>query len=107
MYKLKYTKDIACIKAKTKEKALSSKSCRNRIAWIVSCWKITTAAAYSEPMQTSKMECFSKIVNGLKPLTIPEKKNSILDACSGSKYATDMFCFTGCFESLEVLIQQS
>ena len=34
--------------------------------------------AYSEPYQTSKMECFAKIVNGLKPLAI-FAKISILD----------------------------
>ena len=29
-----------------------------------------TVAAYSEPSQTSKMECFVKIANGCWPLTI-------------------------------------
>ena len=31
-------------------------------------WRILET--YSEPCQTSKMECFAKIVNGCKPLTI-------------------------------------
>ena len=34
--------------------------------------------AHSEPCQTSKMECFAKIVHGLTPLTIFAER-SILD----------------------------
>ena len=42
--------------------------------------------AYSEPSQTSKMELFSKIVNGGKLLAI-FPKSSILDVWQGSEYA--------------------
>ena len=45
--------------------------------------------AYLEPLQTSKTECFSKIVNGLKPLIILEK-HSTPDIWSGPKYATGL-----------------
>ena len=41
--------------------------------------------AYSEPCQTCKMECFAKIVKGLKQLPI-FAKHSILDAWQGSEY---------------------
>ena len=43
--------------------------------------------AYLEPLQTSKLELFAKIVNGFKPLTV-FSKSSILDVSSGSKYAS-------------------
>ena len=36
------------------------------------------------------MELFAKTVNNLKPLTI-FAKSSVLDVCSGSKYASDIF----------------
>ena len=42
--------------------------------------------AYSGPSQVSKMECFAKIVNSWKSLTIFAKR-SILDAWQGSEYA--------------------
>ena len=37
-----------------------------------------TTQAYSDPSRTSEMELFTKIIKGLKPLTI-FAKNSILD----------------------------
>ena len=40
----------------------------------------------SEPCQTSKMEFFVKIVNGLKPVVIFARK-SILDIWQGSEYS--------------------
>ena len=45
---------------------------------------------YFEPLQASKVELFAYTVNSLKPLTI-FAKSSILDICSGSKYASDIF----------------
>ena len=45
---------------------------------------------YLEPLQPCKMKLFAKTVNDLKPLTI-FGKSSILDVCSGSKYASDIF----------------
>ena len=45
---------------------------------------------YLEPIQTSKMELFVKIVNILRPLTILTK-SSILDLCLCSKNATKSF----------------
>ena len=45
--------------------------------------------AYSEPYQTSKMECFAKIVNTFQALTI-FAKGSILDIWQGSEYASDI-----------------
>ena len=39
---------------------------------------IKVLVAYSEPRETSKMECFAKVVNGFQPLTI-FAKCSILD----------------------------
>ena len=50
-----------------------------------STWKISEA--YLEPLQTSKTELFAKIVNGFKLLTV-FAKSSILEVCSGSKYAS-------------------
>ena len=44
-------------------------------------------AAYSERSRTSKMELFSKKVNGYKPLTVLPK-SSILDVVLGSEYAS-------------------
>ena len=45
---------------------------------------------YLEPIQTSKMKLFVKIVNSLMPLTILTK-SSILDFLMGSKNATTSF----------------
>ena len=45
---------------------------------------------YLEPIQTSKMEPFVKIVNGIKPLT-NFTKSSILDVWLCSKNATKIF----------------
>ena len=42
---------------------------------------------YLESMQTSKVELFTKRVNGFKWLTV-FAKTSILDICSGSKHAS-------------------
>ena len=38
--------------------------------------KVMLAEAYSEHSQTSKMELFAKIVNGIQPLTISHKTPS-------------------------------
>ena len=46
---------------------------------------LISSEVYFEPLQTSKMELFAKIVNGLKLLT-NFAKCSILDVCRGSKY---------------------
>ena len=46
--------------------------------------------AYSEPSQTSKMDSFAKIVNGVQPLII-FAKHSILDVWQGSEYASEVF----------------
>ena len=43
--------------------------------------------AYSEPCQTSKMEVFTKIVNGFSFLTI-FAKSSILDVWQDSEFAS-------------------
>ena len=43
--------------------------------------------SYSEPIQTSKMELFGKIVNGFSPLTI-FAKSYILDVWLGSENAS-------------------
>ena len=43
--------------------------------------------SYSEPCQTPNMECFVKIVNSYRSLTI-STKCSILDVWQGSKYAS-------------------
>ena len=40
--------------------------------------------AYSEPCQTSKMECFAKMLNYQKPLTIFTKR-SVLGVLQGSE----------------------
>ena len=48
--------------------------------------------ACSEHSQTSKIELFSKIVNGFPPLTILTK-SSILDVWLGSGYASESLCF--------------
>ena len=48
--------------------------------------------AYSEPCQTSKMQCFAKIVIAEKALTI-FPKNSILDIWQGSEYASVLAFF--------------
>ena len=45
--------------------------------------------AYSEPCQTYKMERFTKIVKGEKPLTIFEKR-SILYVQKGSEYNSEI-----------------
>ena len=42
--------------------------------------------AYSQPSQTSKMEVFTKIVNGFQPFTV-FIKSSILDIWLGYEYA--------------------
>ena len=47
---------------------------------------VLISQAYSESCQTSKMEIFVKIVNGLKSLAI-FAKNFILDVLQGSKYS--------------------
>ena len=44
--------------------------------------------AYSEPCQTSKMEVFTKIVNGLSFLTI-FTKSSILDVLQDSEFGSE------------------
>ena len=44
--------------------------------------------AYSEPCQTSKMEVFTKIVNGFSFLTI-FAKSSILDVWQDSEFASE------------------
>ena len=46
------------------------------------------AEAYSETSRTSKMTLFTKIVNGIKPLTTFAKR-SILDTRLGSGYAPE------------------
>ena len=53
-------------------------------------YKIFTLKVYLEPIQTSKIELFVKIVNSLMPLTILTK-SSILDVWLGSKNATKSF----------------
>ena len=50
-----------------------------------------SAESYSEPYQSSKAERFAKIVHGLKPLTIFEKRSEMFDwslntACVGISY---------------------
>ena len=42
----------------------------------------------SEPSQTSKMNLFAEIFNGIQPLTILAN-NAILDVLLGSEYASD------------------
>ena len=44
--------------------------------------------AYSEPSETSKMECFEEKVNSFEPLTSFAKR-SILYIWQGSKYASE------------------
>ena len=46
--------------------------------------------AYPEPCQTSKMDCFVKIVNGLNLLTF-FVRHSILDVWQGSKYTSVIY----------------
>ena len=46
--------------------------------------------AYSEPCQTSKMDCFVKIVISLNLLTF-FVRHSILDVWQGSKYASVIY----------------
>ena len=46
---------------------------------------------YSEPCQTSKVECFAKIVNGFYMLTV-FTIGSILDIWQGSEYEFDCNC---------------
>ena len=48
---------------------------------------------YSEPSRTSKLELFSKIVNGWKPLTI-FAESFILDVRLGSKYVSEHYAFS-------------
>ena len=45
---------------------------------------LSDAEAYAEPCQTSKMDCFVKIVNGLNLLRL-FVRHSILDVWQGSK----------------------
>ena len=49
-------------------------------------WIITET--YSEPYQTSKMDCFSKIVTDFKPLTVFGKR-SVLDVWQNSECSSD------------------
>ena len=51
---------------------------------------------HSEPSQTSKMELFAKIVNGLKPLTV-FVKSSILDVWIGLMHRKTKFYFKDFF----------
>ena len=48
---------------------------------------------YSEPSRTSKLELFSKIVNGWKPLTI-FAESFILDVRLGSEYVSEHYAFS-------------
>ena len=48
---------------------------------------LNSAEVYSEPCQSSKIECYAKIVNGWQQLTI-FAKHSILDFCHSSGYAS-------------------
>ena len=47
-----------------------------------------TFEAYSEPCQTSKMEAFTKIVNGFSVLTI-SAKSFTLDVLQDSEFASE------------------
>ena len=67
-------------------------------AWAQNDWCFY-AKKYSEPCQTSKMECFAKIVNGLKLLIIFAKR-SVLDVWQGSKYTSTVFLGTLTFVNL-------
>ena len=53
---------------------------------------LSNPEAYSKPCQTSKMECFAKIVNGSK-LKNYFVKHSILDISQGSEYAS-VICYS-------------
>ena len=56
-----------------------------------------TTEAYSDPRQTSKAKCFTKIVNEWKTLTIL-KKDSILDVWLSSECASGLgLWLKGCF----------
>ena len=48
-----------------------------------------SAEGYSKPNRTSKMERFTKIVNGLNPLTV-FAKSFVLDVWQGSEFASDL-----------------
>ena len=50
------------------------------------------SGVYSDPIQTSKMEPFEKLVNGSKPIIIFAISN-VLDIQLGSEYASDPFSF--------------
>ena len=52
----------------------------------------SNSQAYSEPCQTSKMECFEEVVNSWKLLTYFAKL-SILDVWQGSEY-TSVICYS-------------
>ena len=55
---------------------------------------INNPEAYSEPGQTSKIECFGKIVNGyLKAVNHFRIKLSMLDVWQGSEYASEI-CYS-------------
>ena len=47
--------------------------------------------AYSEPCQTSTVECFARIVNDFQHVTIFTKR-SILDVLQGSEYTSEFGC---------------
>ena len=66
-----------------KKKHQEPQSCQPRVL-IWSHWLET----YPEPFETSKMECFAKIVNEFYTLTVFTKR-SILDIWQGSEYASD------------------
>ena len=51
---------------------------------------------HSEPKQTSKMELFAKVVNGLKSLTV-FVKSSILDVWIGLMHTKTKFYFKDFF----------
>ena len=50
------------------------------------------SGVYSDPIQTSKMEPFEKLVNGSKPIIIFAISN-VLDIQLGSEYTSDPFSF--------------
>ena len=65
---------------------LNEESIRARSFYTATVFWAHLAQPYSETCQTSKIECFVKIVDAWKPLTI-YVKCSILDVWQGSEYS--------------------
>ena len=59
--------------------------------YVIHYYIYTNPEAYLEPRQTSNMERFVKIVNGLKLLTI-FSENVAPNVWQGSKFASEMAC---------------